>query len=258
MATPESQHWYYPNGSPAYEVPGAKGQPVTPDVRHARKLGLLPSVTSIMKVLAAPGLERWKREQAILAALTLTRLPDETDKDFLRRVDDDARAHGEQRANEGKEIHKAIERALGGHIYDPKWTEHVAGVQKLLADLPDSFVGDFKTKESLDGKVAFYDEHIMQLAAYRKGLWSGASQPEWPIEGPRLRCESSFAHEFGFGGRVDVHTLNLTSESPLVSIMISVNEPGKVLHKIWSEDEAQRGWQMFEHALRLWQLRNRI
>lgn len=250
--TAESHHWYYPNGSPAYEVPGAKGQPVVPDLRHARKLGLLPSVTSIMKVLAAPGLERWKREQAVLAALTLTRLPDETDKDFLRRVDTDSQAHGKERAEQGKEIHKAIEQALGGHPFDPKWTEHVAGVQQLLDTLPESFVGDFKTKESLDGKIAFYDEHVMQLAAYREGLKQTAYSQH------RYCCETTFASPLGFGGRVDVHGMYVELESKLVSIMVSVNEPGNVLHKIWSEDEAEHGWLMFEHALRLWQLRNRV
>ena len=253
MATPESHRWYYPNGSPAYEVPGAKGQPVTPDLRHAKKLGLLPSVTSIIKMLAAPGLERWKREQAILAALTLTRLPDESDRDFLRRVDEDSQAHGKERAEEGKEIHEAIERSLTGQASNLKWYEHVTAVRKLLKELPDSFVGDFKTKASLDGKVAFYDEHIMQLAAYRVGL---DKQPH--ISDSPYQTETTFASALGFGGRVDVHTQIVHPSSPLVSIMISVNEPGKVLHKIWSEDDALRGWKMFEHALKLWQLRNRI
>lgn len=260
----ESQHWYDRNGKPVYTVKSADGRDIAPDIRHARKLGLLPGFSGVSRMLSAPALERYKQEQAILAALTLTRTPGEDDKSFLARVRKDSAAHAKARAEEGKEVHKAIEQCLRGEPFDGKWTEHCAAVVKLFESLPTMFIGDFKTKESLEGKTekdVFYDEHVMQLAAYRQGL-----TPKWllkvepipgPFPGPRFICETTFASPFGYGGRVDIHSQVTSGLCPLVSIAVSIREPGKLLHKIWTGEEAMRGLEMFNHALAVWKLRNR-
>ncbi|TAN06139.1 MAG: hypothetical protein EPN38_09395 [Rhodanobacteraceae bacterium] len=246
----ESLHWYYPDGKPAYEVPSSDGtKMVNPDIRHARKLSLLPSVTTVMRVLAAPGLERWKREQFALSALTLTRSPNEPDEHFLRRVDEDSRAWALKRADEGTRLHKAIEQAFRGEDYDRAFADHVELVKKKLDQLPLAFVADFKTKDTLDGKLEralFYDEHVMQLAAYAKALDH--------VDRADLTFEQCVVGE-GYAGRCDVHRRGC-SVAPLVSIMIGVR-PAAVAVKIWEPAEAERGWSMFEHALKLWQLKNR-
>lgn len=244
----QSLHWYWPDGRPAYEVPGSKPNTlVTPDIRHARKLGLLPSVTSVMRIVAAPALERWKREQFALAALTLTRLPHEPDAAFLRRVDQDAQAWSKERAGEGTRVHAAIERAFRGESVEPEFVEHVAKVRNALADLPRAFVGDFKTKDTLDGKterMLFFDEHVMQLAAYAHAL---------DAYGDELAFETCVTTS-EYGGRCDVHRHG-SMIAPLVSIMVGIR-PVAVQVKIWDSAEAERGWQMFRHALALWQLKN--
>lgn len=249
----ESLHWYWPDGRPAYEVPGAKGQPVNPDIRHARKLGLVPSVTTIMRVMAAPALERWKREQYALAALTLPRLPDETDSAFLKRLDADAQAWTRQRADDGTALHAAIEQEARGEAFDPRFAPHLAKIKEALSKLPVSFVGDFKTKDTLEGKDRarlFYDEHVMQLAAYRHGI-IGQTHDE------PLVFERAFAHTDGYGGRVDVFRGTPWPDTPLVSIMIAI-EPADIEVKVWTNDEARRGLALFQCALQLWKLKNRV
>jgi hypothetical protein len=252
----ESQHWYGRDGSPIYEVPSADGKKmVTPDIRHARKVGLVPGFTAVGNILAKPQLAKWKEDQMMLAALTLPRLPNEPDEAFLKRVREDAKAHSKERAEEGTEIHKAIEQFLRGEAYDTRWHGHVVGVLKKLQELPPDMVGDFKTKPSLEGKTErdlFFDEHIMQLACYRRGLGARAARTAH-----KFLCETTFAHPSGYGGRVDVHGVIIGPQSPLVSIMISVSEPGNVMCKVWTEEEAERGLAMFDHALALWKLKNR-
>ena len=82
-----ASHWYYPDGTPLHEVPRADGKGTRPtSLRDARKLGLFPSVTNVLSILAKPGLEAWKQEQAILAALTLPRTENEPLDEFARRV----------------------------------------------------------------------------------------------------------------------------------------------------------------------------
>jgi hypothetical protein len=66
-----SSHWYFPDGTPLHDVPRADGKGTRPtSLRDARKLGLFPSVTNVLGVIANPGLSAWKMEQAILSALT--------------------------------------------------------------------------------------------------------------------------------------------------------------------------------------------
>ncbi|MDE2098358.1 MAG: hypothetical protein KGL39_13980 [Patescibacteria group bacterium] len=250
----ESQSWYWPDGRPAYTVPSADGKrEIAPDVRHARKLGLLPGVSRIIRQLAQPQLERWKQEQMMLAALTLPRQPGELDADFLTRVREDAEAHTQARAEEGKAVHKAIEQSLSGESFDPQWSEHVRLVRELLDTLPRPCIVDFKTKERFAPKQKlYYDEHILQLAAYKHGL-SGrpiSASSEWD-------CEHTFASSLGYGGRMDAIGLMggvLQEGWSLISVMIAVQEPA-VQHKIWTEEEAHHAWRIFTHLLAIFKLK---
>lgn len=244
----ESTHYYRHDGSPVLSVPSADGKKmIAPDIRHARKYSLVPGYTSVAAVLSRPGLERWKVRQAVLAALTLPRAPGESDIDFLNRLDQDANAWTRKRADEGTAIHKAIEQSLRGEPHDPAWTPQVKAVRALIEMLPNDFIGDFKTKDSLKDKrdsELYFDEYAMQLAAYQHALESRTGA---------LNVEHAFAHASGYGGRVDV-----SRGAPLtaVSILISVQEPGLVCHKLWNREELARGFSLFEHALGVWKLRN--
>lgn len=245
----EAQSWYWPNGRPAYTVPSADGKrEIPPDIRHARKLGLLPGVSRIIRQLAQPQLERWKQEQMMLAALTLPRNPDESESAFLARVREDAEAQAQARADEGKAVHKAIEQSLSGESSDPKWSEHVRLVRELLDILPRPCIVDFKTKERfLPKQRLYYDEHILQLAAYQHGIKRLLLvSSEWTYE-------HTFTSLLGYGGRVDAIGTGLGNWN-LISLMIAVKEPG-VQHKIWSTEEATHAWHIFEHLLAIFQLK---
>lgn len=265
--TPESAHFYNRRGEACYEVPDSTGKRmITPTLVHARKLGLLPGFTAVNKILAAPGLEKWKRDQAVLAALTLTRGAQESDEAFLKRVDTDGKAHARQRADEGTEIHKAIEQFLRGEAYDVRWHAQVSATIKLLGELPEGIVGDYKSKEVLGDKQdreLFFDDHIMQLVAYKYGyLHDGSGCPQDFYRLPTGKCvsELTFGCPLGYGGRIDVFrkaSSGAGMSNVCVSILISVKEPGLVRYKIWTEEEELRGWEMFKSALLLWKLKNR-
>lgn len=176
----------------------------------ARKLKLVPSFTTIVNVAAKPGLINWKARNILYAALTLPRKDGESLDDYADRVMEDADAQSAAARDRGTELHTAIEKSLAGEAFDPYWTEHIANVRVHLAqlgidwegnseksfchprgyggkcdlswnapgmDLPSGIapnVGllDFKTKDKIvDGVLSFYDEHIMQLAAYSHGLF---------------------------------------------------------------------------------------
>lgn len=240
----EGGHWYTRDGQPAYEVPARNGElrPVT--LRDARALNLVPSVTTILKCAAAPGLEKWKQDQVLLSALTLPRGAEESEACWLDRIHHDSREQARLAAERGTEIHAAIEQCFSGQDWDheldgavdavldavegrfgtdAKWYSEQAFAHQLgfggKADLlshPTTLdvLLDFKTKDGwnpLRADKLAYDEHAIQLAAYRVGL----GRPE------ALCC----------------------------NVFVSRQEPWQVHIHEWTEDALERGWRMFRALL---------
>jgi len=199
----DSSHWYHVDGRPCYELPKKDGSGTkTPTLADARKLSLLPSVTTILKILAKPALERWKIEQAVLAVSTSPRLPGEGDDAFIDRILNTERVQDQERdaaAKRGTDIHNALEALAEGQGIDdgiapwvlPAWN-HIrtfgdnyksevvlvgngyAGKSDLIMDSLDpeyEIVVDYKTTKKLPEKAS-WTEHRLQLAAYAKAQFS--------------------------------------------------------------------------------------
>lgn len=239
----ESGHWYTKEGTPAYTTIGKTGERNT-TLRDARKLGLLPSTTTIIRMLSSAGLDTWKQQQVLLAALTLPRLADEPEAEWLKRVMQDSRATGAEAANRGTTIHAIIESYFE-QVYMPEKPAYLEGIDKALQDAFGSqlwlseksfghplgyggkvdlmaksgFVVDFKTKETDLDKVDVYFEHELQLASYREGLGM-----------PTARCAIVFVNA-------------LTNQVRLIEI---------------EQNRLQKGWECFEHLLRVYQIKNGI
>ena len=135
----ESGRWYSRDGLPVYEVDSADGKrKVKPTIVHARKLGLLPSVTSIIRQLDKPGLRAWHDQQLVEAALSLPQLyvADEIWHDPKQRaalILADAEAQVEAAADRGKDWHATIEQSLLGQLGRPL-TEVEQPVLKSIGD----------------------------------------------------------------------------------------------------------------------------
>jgi hypothetical protein len=240
----ESTHWYDLKGSPCYQVEAAKGGMRNTTLRDARKLNLVPSVTTILKVAAQPGLERWKQEQVLHAALTLPRIPGESERDLLRRIWEDSQAQGKAAAERGTAIHASLQGHYEGKPPPEDHWPHVKaaavaieelyGKQEWTAeasfahargfggkvDLHSSVaVIDFKTKEfTAESLPKAWDEHAMQLAAYRMGL----DLPE---------AQGCIA-------------------------FVSVSEPGLAYLAPISKEDMDKGWECFAALLTFWQAKN--
>jgi hypothetical protein len=242
----ESGHWYALDGSPCYTIEGKTGQRNT-TLRDARLMNLVPSVTTITKCAAAPGLVNWMVDQAILSALTLPRREGEPEADWLKRVKQDSKETARKAADRGTQIHGAIERHFLGKAPDGDMWPHVKGaVAALKTHFPDvnwdvekSFahplgfggkcdlhskseriVVDWKGKDfEHASECKQYDEHIMQGAAYLAGFG---------IENGR------FANAF------------VSRTKPGLTVIIETNP-----------EDIKRGWRMFRHLLAYWQEQNR-
>jgi len=243
----ESNHWYTREGQPQYTVPSKKdGSPRATTLRDARTMNLVPSVTTILSVAAKPALTAWLQQQVLLAALTLPRRPDEPEREYIDRIINDSKEQGRSAADAGTDIHASIQgfyedrptgkhqesvdacdNAINAHFGAQSWVSERAfahdlgfgGKCDLFTGGGDGIVADIKTKEFTDPtKVVGYDEHLMQLSAYRVGLGI-----------PKARCANVF---------------------------VSRNVPDLVVVKEWGADDLDRGWEMFTHLLQFWQIKN--
>jgi|SRR6185436_7477334 len=237
--------WYKPIGngqlSPVWTVKKADGVgDKAPTLREAKKFGLLPSVTEILKVIHKPVLERYKLNQVLQSALTLPRIEGEDLDSFALRVELDSDQHREKAADLGTRIHAAIAGSLQGQPvgddmqpYMGEWMKFKDGIKAMGTEMTigserlgyagtldlggvfneNGFVFDFKSQDVKD-KPNFYDEWAMQLAAYAESF---------PVP-PKL-----------------------------MSVIISTNElsKGRLYTHIWPREQSYY-YEAFQQAFGLW------
>ena len=240
-------HWYSTDGTPTHTV---NGKPTT--LREARKLDLYPSVTSILNIESKPQLTTWLQKEVIYAceeAVLAGR--DLSDHRYLLTK---SKQKGEKAANEGTEIHNAIEEYILTGTTEERFmgmccnvVEHInteygeithteqsftntvkgyGGCVDIVGITPEGqcFILDFKTKDfaEKDNVNRFmYDSHVMQLSAYNESV---TTTPELP---PKL-----------------------------INLFVSRNELefGIIKSYEWDVQKAQRGLHMFDSLLEFWQL----
>lgn len=195
----ESAHWYDPKTGKAAHTVIAKGTglPRQTTLADARRMGLYPSVSGILRVLDKPALNAWKIEQSLLAAVSTPRIEGEELDAFVKRVlSVDAEAEGQKARDWGTLVHAHLESALKGEPLPPEmeqWcrpvlelvaslgkpiaTERIvvgdgyAGTLDCLVDTGDSLmVVDFKTTKSAKLPAKSYIEHRLALSAYAMAL----------------------------------------------------------------------------------------
>jgi hypothetical protein len=236
----ESGHWYTRTGEPMYQVKANSGQMRNTTLRDARKYDLVPSVTTILNVASKPGLEAWKQQQILLASLTLPKRDDESLDQYAERVLKDSKEQASEARDLGTAIHAKVQSAFEGGPPNESYLavkavlDRAYGKQEWVSEKAFSHPAGFGGKCDLHCKIAVidiktkafspgddpvgYDEHLMQLAAYRAGL-------------------------------------NL-AEANCANIFVSTTHAGLVSLYEWTKADVKRGWLMFEALLKFWQAKN--
>jgi hypothetical protein len=127
----ESNHWYTRDGLPRYTVMGKNGKERNTTLRDARTENLVPSVTTVLNVMAKPALIQWLQKQVLLAALTLPRREQEPEEDYIDRIMSDSKEQGRAAADAGTDIHASIQGFYEGEVI----TRHEAHVKGTVAAL---------------------------------------------------------------------------------------------------------------------------
>ncbi len=244
-------HWYSVLGEPRYDA----------NLRTARKDGLLPSVTTVEKIIANQGLDEWKKNQVLEASLTLTREDGESDHDFIGRIKYDSKQQARKAARLGNVIHKLAERYIMakplfyiGHrkdvwlIFDElkKWIDanlvmpdfgfmSGEGAEIVIVNEDEGYAGkcDYKGMH-INGKklVLDFKSTFIKPSDLKKdgGLMKKKIYPSWGRQLSALQ----------------------TYEPLALSVIVSTNpELLGVWTYEWNADELDKAWGEFKSALQI-------
>lgn len=251
----ESTRWYSQKGHSIEDVEAKNGNPRKATLRDARKPEnqWIPSVTTVLRLLAKPELDRWKIKEHLKVAAKTPYLPLDDVGLWSDAVMIKASEEMDKARNTGTEAHGEIDRFL----LDPDQTTYGLSpyanaatnaliqigmdqwpmeVEKTLAvkcgsiwvagkaDLvfPErKIIVDWKTtSKPCNGKERLgFDDHLIQLSAYNLALFGGAGE--------------------------------------VYNVFLSTSDPGKFEVVPWQPEEMEWGIEMYSKMFELWCLKNR-
>ena len=185
------------------------GELIDGDLRAARRVGGLPSPTTVLNILGSPGLKYYFRRQMFESTATTPRLAGESDDDYFDKCCRHADEHGQAARDKGGDFHSLVqsfhEHQLNGrtlvvplgHPLAPQFDAYVGWYEKNVrrslmveqavigqgyagrvdhvAEMVDGRVAclDTKTQDTKKkGKFSYYSNWAIQLGAY-----AGACKP---------------------------------------------------------------------------------
>jgi hypothetical protein len=215
-----ADHWYHAaTGVPCHAVPLATNptQRRAPEIRDARRLALVPSVTTVLGIVNRPGIQYWRMQQFLHAVREFQARPNTTSSgldppDAAADTDPFASAEALESSGRGGGVDDDDDDSGGDELDDGQWR----AVQQLYSRR-------ISQAADLGSQVhTLLDRHIRwryQLAGGGGGGDARAA-PAWPAEVAPMRdavdhwldedvaavelVERSFACRYGYGGKVDL------------------------------------------------------
>lgn len=227
-------------------------------------MGLLPSVSAYTKVLAAPGLERWKMGKVAEACFASPPHPGEDMDDYVRNMLEKSREDGMGAADLGTMIHAAIECLLNGDLYDNEVIEHTSGKICMLSDMVDPAFAKVKelglTIQSAERVLVNRAEgyagttDVVHCSPDNRGILDWKSkrtkegEPIYPSETHPMQIAAYFVAAFNDPEFNNCNCMN---------VYISTTEPGRVDVVRYDRDTLVEAYKDFLCLTRLWRSQNK-
>jgi hypothetical protein len=263
-------HWYTKNGQAMHRVPGKTVAERDTTIADARIMGLLPSVSGITKMWANPGLDRWKQDITIEAALNLaTQLSDVgMDADNLyAEIRAESNKVAGAAADLGVKIHAAIESALRFEEWENQSVELADGKLVELKEL----VGPALDKlEELGIKIVETEKVVTSLShgyagqmdvSYVNGDVAGVldfkstkTKPAKKIDVRQGQSMQIAAYHHACWSSKDKPHFQPNHQG--INLYISTTEIGRIDVVKYDAAELAKQWEGFLACLTLWRLQN--
>jgi len=243
-------HFYTPNGLPAYYQPKQKGNGMRPtNIRDARRLKLVPSVTEILKVADKPALNDWRVKQAYLHALTTPPIEGETPDAYMKRCQRNARDELDATSDQGANIHDALEAYFSNGIYSTKWQpwvdsviDYMENLFEFQLDIDDwvaekSFATGGPDQQGYGGKVDLYSPERGIIMDWKTKSWKPGKEPKGYVENAMQLAAYRNGLDMSIGAR-------------LINLFINREDPNLICHHEWGYD----AYPAFHHLKSYWYL----
>jgi hypothetical protein len=242
----ESGHWYAKDGTPMYTIIGANGNERNTTLRDAKKLGLVPSVTEILKVAAKPGLERWKQKQILMAALTLPKIEGESLDDFAERVETDSQEQASKARDKGVQIHSSIESGFEKGEGDAYYLAAKSWLDKEFGNLSWASEKSFASSMGYGGKCDLHNKEPKIVVDFKSKDFSDDSDVDSFVYDEHGMQLSAYAHGFGLYGAIRCNLF--------IRPLKEGEDKPAVLGYIHAPSTEVKHWEMFSHLLAFWQI----
>lgn len=252
------EHWYTQDGVAAHTQPttskSAKSSTRPTTIRDAKKLKLMPSVTSILRTIHNPALERWKQGQVVKACVDRPIVADESFDDYCSYIFEQAGKDARDAADLGTKIHAGIEASLKGGEVDLDVLDYVDAVTNNLLELGvDIQESEFITVSPRYGYAGTCD------AAYVKGKTVGIID----FKSKRTKKDEPVVPSFGHAAQIAAYHVSywardgeIRDNSVGYNIYISTTEPGRVDVVSYDASTMRKEFRMFMNACAIWQYKH--
>lgn len=281
IRTTASAHWYTQQGKPCHQVPyadkkrAAAGEMRDTTLSDARKLGLLPSVTTILKIMAKPQISDWVSTHYLNAGLQcawdflkerLKKWKVWTGKRYkvykevvFKEAMELADKEMSRPADLGTAIHHDIEAWLMGvpTVILPKKT--LNALDRTLVqifkefELPPIDQCIYETERVVvgDGYAGCIDLLIHTSESHRLVIdWKSQETAKYGGKGKFWPEQAYQGSAYGLAACKEDNA----STFDFVTVVVSRDEPGGVYWKRWTETETREALDIFTAAKKLWYL----
>ena len=254
-----------------HRVPGKTVAERDTTIADARIMGLLPSVSGITKMWANPGLDRWKQDITIEAALRYATQCDcgdmDVDNKFYAEIRGESYKIAHAAADLGVKIHAAIESALSHQEWENQAVELADGKFVELKELVDPAL---KKLEELRINIVETEKVVTSLShgyagqmdvSYVKGDLAGVldfkstkTKPFKKIDVRQGQSMQIAAYHHACWSSKDKPHFQPNHQG--INLYISTTEIGRIDVVKYDSAELAKQWEGFLACLTLWRLQN--
>jgi hypothetical protein len=245
VQTDQAGHWYTEQGESAHVVIGKNGNERSTTVADARKMGLLPSVTSVLGIMDKPQLTAWKIEQAIMSSLTLPKEDGETLEEYAKRVVKDSKQSTTKAAEHGTRMHEQMEHILLGRAFskEPELQPYIKTFKEWAEDNVEK---TYWCERALVGAG-----YAGRCDAYVRLKRIGDAI----IDLKNRKVNPKYSPFFETSDCPQLWAYRTASENPkaaCVSVVLAANDPETLITRQWDEDELREAGIAFLAMLKVW------